>query len=416
MNLFNRSHCKSSARKTAHGAGLWLVVAAVFSLLPVSRSVMADDATAEPAKAGRYWIQARLRNENVDQDNTRENATAMTLRNRLGYETKNYQGFQFLIEGENIFALRDDYNSTTNGNTQYSVVADPEDSEINRVFLSYSGLEKTTVAIGRQKIILDNARFVGNVGWRQNEQTFDSLTVVNSSIANTIVKFAYIDKVRRIFGPDSPKGETDMSSPIVNVTYRGFENIALTVYGYFLDFDDLPLNSQQTIGFRLLGAHKLGSFNLKYGFEVADQQDYKGGSAVIDADYFHATLNAIFSDINVGVGYESLGGDGSYGFQTPLATAHAFNGWADLFLATPAVGLTDKYLSLGGKLKGVQLKAVYHRFQADFGSQDFGSEFDMVASRKFGDHFSAGVKYARYSADQRGVDTQKLWVFGQLNL
>ena len=105
-----------------------------------------------------------------------------------------------------------------------------------------------SVAVGRQKIILDNARFVGNVGWRQNEQTFDSLTVTNTSITDTTIKFAYIDKVRRIFGPDSPKGKTDMSSPLVNVTYKGFPLATVTAYGYFLEFNDTPANSQRTLG------------------------------------------------------------------------------------------------------------------------------------------------------------------------
>ena len=36
------------------------------------------------------------------------------------------------------------------------------------------------------------------------------------------------------------------------------------------------------------------------------------------------------------LGYEELGSNaGLYGLQTPLATLHAFNGWADKFLVTP---------------------------------------------------------------------------------
>ncbi len=70
---------------------------------------------------------------------------------------------------------------------------------------------------------------------------------------------------------------------------------------------------------------------------------------------------------------------------------------------------------MGGKAEKVNLKAVYHVFKSDVGSQDYGSEFDLVATRKFGDHFLAGVKYANYSADQHGVDTQKLWIFGQFS-
>jgi len=43
------------------------------------------------------------------------------------------------------------------------------------------------------------------------------------------------------------------------------------------------------------------------------------------------------------VGYEVLEGNGAIGFATPLATLHAFNGWADMFLTTPANGLKDLY-------------------------------------------------------------------------
>ena len=132
------------------------------------------DASAESANVGRYWIDVRLRSESVEQDSILEDASALTSRTRVGYETKNYRGLQFLIEAENISAVRDDYNSTTNGNMQYSVVADPEGTEFNRIYLSYTDIPETSVALGRQKIILDNARFLGNVGWRQNEQTFDS--------------------------------------------------------------------------------------------------------------------------------------------------------------------------------------------------------------------------------------------------
>lgn len=367
------------------------------------------------ADAANYWLNARLRNENVDQENALDDASAITLRTRIGAESKKLGDFRFLIEGENIFAAHDDYNSTTNGKTQNSVVADPEDTEINRVFVTYSGIQKTSIAVGRQKIILDNARFVGNVGWRQNEQTFDSLTVTNTSIQDTTVKFVYVDKVRRIFGPDSPNGETDMSSPIVNVTYKGIPDVSITTYGYFLDFNDAPTNSHRTLGVRVAGTNDFDEFNLKYGVEFADQQSYKDGSSSIDSKYFHVTLGTKIQAVDLGIGYESLGGDGISAFQTPLATAHAFNGWADQFLSTPANGLTDTYFSLGGTVEKVKMKAVYHSFESDTGSIDYGSEIDFVATRKFGDHFVAGAKFSNYSADQHSVDTTKFWLFGQFS-
>ena len=65
------------------------------------------------------------------------------------------------------------------------------------------------------------------------------------------------------------------------------------------------------------------------------------------------------------LGYELLGSDDSKSFSTPLATLHAFNGWADMFLATPATGLKDTYLSATTTLADIKLGAAYHDFRAD---------------------------------------------------
>jgi hypothetical protein len=97
---------------------------------------LTSDTPTESADAGKFWVDARLRIENVNQDNALQDATAITLRTHLGYETGKYRGFQLLLEAENISAIQDDYNSTTNGKTQYSVIADPEDTEVNRLYLS----------------------------------------------------------------------------------------------------------------------------------------------------------------------------------------------------------------------------------------------------------------------------------------
>ena len=366
---------------------------------------------AEEENKHDFWVDARLRYEHVDQDNALRNADANTLRTRLGFESAEYNDFRFLVEAENIFAVGDNYNSTTNGLLTHSVVPDPEDTEINRVLLRYKGLPKTTVTLGRQRVVLDNARFIGNVGWRQNEQTFDALMISNSSLNKTTVTLGYIDKVRRIFGPDSPIGTMDMNSPIVNVSYTGVENTTIVAYGYFLDFQDAPANSQRTLGVRVTGKTKLSDLGVNYQLEFANQADYRSGAPTIDAHYIHANAAVSLDQWKFGVGHEILSGNGTYGFQTPLATGHAFNGWSDQFLATPADGLRDTYVDVGTQFQGVNLKAVYHVFDSDQGGESYGSEFNLVATRKINDQFSGGIKFATYSADDRGVDTQKLWVF-----
>src|SRR5262245_50085397 len=109
-------------------------------------------------------IDTRLRWEDVDQDPITKQAEALTLRARLGFETGKAWDTSLLAEGEFVWPLKSDYNSTTNGNTSYPTVADPESYEINRLQLLNTSIPQTTVTLGRQRITLDDQRFVGNVG------------------------------------------------------------------------------------------------------------------------------------------------------------------------------------------------------------------------------------------------------------
>ena len=115
------------------------------------------------------------------------------------------------------------------------------------------------------------------------------------------------------------------------------------------------------------------------------------------------------------LGYEVLGSDaGRYGFSTPLATLHKFNGWADRFLTTPDEGLVDFSITLTGKLWKGNWTVAYHDFEADESSatvDDLGDELDISYDMAFNEHFTAGVKYADYSAGDINVDTEKFWLW-----
>ena len=136
---------------------------------------------------------------------------------------------------------------------------------------------------------------------------------------------------------------------------------------------------------------------------------------LFDADYLLLEAGAVFNGITAKVGYEVLGSDdGAYGFATPLATLHKFNGWADQFLGTPAQGLVDTSVSLAGKVAGGGWMVVYHDFAADKASDtvdDLGSELDLQYSRKYAKNYYAGIKYAAYSGDSGRVDADKLWLW-----
>lgn len=362
----------------------------------------ADEFT-DAITGGKAKLDLRLRYESVQQDNALKDADALTLRTRLGYETGAFHGFRIYGEFENVAALNDSYSPETTG---YSVVADPSGSEVNQIYLAYKGLPGTEAIFGRQRIIYDNARFVGNVGWRQNEQTYDGFRLVNTSLPDTTLNYAYLYNVDTFTAT-----KLDIAAHLVNATYAGLPFGKLTGYGYFLDFPAAPTTSNKTLGLRFVGDTVFGGVKLSYLAEVAKQTDYKGGNNGIDADYRALELGASLSGVTVKLGYELLGADAFSGFETPLATKHAFNGWADVFLNTPTTGLEDKYVSVGGKVMGVALAAVYHDFTADTGGADYGTEWDLQATTTFAKHYNAGIKYASYNADTFSVDTDKTWVW-----
>ena len=232
---------------------------------------------------------------------------------------------------------------------------------------------------------------------------------------DTTLFYGYVSNVNRIFSDESPIGNTNLEAHLLNASYKGLGFATITGYAYLLDFVDAPGNSNQTLGLRFAGGNDLtGNFKLLYTLEYAQQSDYEDGESRIDADYTLVELGGKISGVTAKIGLETLSGDGEYGFSTPLATLHAFNGWADQFLGTPVDGLEDLYVSVGGKVGGVKLLAVYHEYSADNGGEDYGSEYGLLAARKFGKHYTLLAKYASYSADEHNADVDKLWLSGQL--
>jgi hypothetical protein len=390
-------------------------------LIPLAIAALSAPGLAHAAEGQGDWIvDARLRYEFVDQTGFAEEAGALTLRTRLGYETPAWNGFKGLVEAENVTALSDRYNSTTNGQVAYPTVLDPEATELNRAQVSWSGA-KADVVVGRQRIVLGNARFVGNVGFRQNEQTFDAAKVAFKVNSTTTLTWIYVDRVHRILGDDSPQGEWDSDSHIIQLDSKTPIG-QLTAYGYLLDFESAPLQSSATWGARLTGSRPLAAGpSLTWEVEYARQGDYGSNPVDFDLDYL-ALAAGLKADVRyVSVGLERLDGNGARGFGTPLATLHAFNGWADLFLATPAGGLTDLNLKAGTTVpigpRKLKLAAAVHDFSDADGSLDYGREIDASATLSLTPRLSFELKAARFTGDTPAfADRTKVWVTFELKL
>jgi hypothetical protein len=391
------------------------------SLLALGATLVPSLASAAEAPAGKVILEARLRYEGVSQDGFGKDAQALTLRTRLGYETPAFHGVKALVEGENITAFDDRYNSSTNGKTTYPLVTDPETTELNRAQLSWTGAQGEAV-LGRQRLILNNARFVGNVGFRQNEQTFDALKLVYRASPTVSLTYAYLDKVHRIFGEDHPQGNWRSDSHLMQVDAKTSVG-QVSAYGYLLDFANAPTQSSATWGVRLVGSRPLANgLAATYEAEYARQSDYRNSPTRFDLDYVGLSAGVRMKTSSLALGLERLDGDGRRGFQTPLATLHAFQGWDDVFLTTPAKGVRDLNLTAATSLTGpharpVKLQAALHRFDDADGATDFGQELDASISTPLTPHVSTELKAAVFQSDLAAFpDRTKIWLSFEFKL
>ena len=368
-------------------------------------------------------LDVRYRFEHVEQQSKAKDANAHTVRTRAGFESGRVYGIGLSFDVEWIEAIGSErFNNTINGKTAFPVVADPDDAEINQLYLIADGtIPGTRFKLGRQRIIWDNQRFIGNVAFRQNEQTFDAFRATLMPADGLELEYAYMNEVRRIFGDDSPVGRLAMNSHGLRASYRGLKPLRITPFALFIDYDDAAFAglSSATYGMHVGGKHGLGEErSLLYTLSLAYQQDHGDNPGDYGVGYLLAEPGLRMDGLVLKLGYELLEGDGSNAFQTPLATGHKFNGFTDQFLTTPATGLQDLYLAAAYRLPGAgwwsgsALKAAYHQFWSDDGDIDYGDEWDVGIFKSFktkAGQIEVGLQYARYGADSFSSNTEKLW-------
>ncbi|MCC6917754.1 MAG: hypothetical protein IT548_01040 [Alphaproteobacteria bacterium] len=381
----------------------------------------AAPAPDKPPAEGKVIAEARLRYENVSDDNciacAGRSADAFTLRVRLGYETAVWHGFSALAELDQIWSLGDErYNSTRNGRLDRPVVADPEQTRLNRLQISYAAPFDTKFTLGRQRLLIGNQRFIGNAGWRQHEQTFDAFTIVNTSLTGLTLTYSYIDRVNRVFGDGDPVpatgsvGAFDSNSHVLHASYAATPELKFDAYALLLDLEQKgpsPLAASRlstaTFGIRAEGKFAVGSETfLLFNGEFAHQRDYADNPLDLNLDYWLVEGGVTWKGVSGLVGYQSMDGDGLAGFSTPLGTLHAFNGWAEMFLTTPANGLDSTYAKLTYSvpgvfgLKNIGLTLALYDFRTQRTDVALGEEFDGQIDVAIDEHVSALLKYASY--------------------
>ena len=330
----------------------------------------------------------RARAESADvANNGKDGAQSFTTRTHLSLTGK-LLGVDGLTSTIGLQSVNNfggtNYNSTQNGNTKYDVIADPNKAMLSEATLDYKS-GKNLFHAGRSQVNLDNQRFIGTVGWRQLERSYDTLFVSNSSIENLNLLAAYV------YGFAGVKSVTtaETNTVLLHAKYKVSDALNITAYDYMI------ASTHDTYGIALTGKVDAGAkltYRAEYALQADPTMEYRVKNVKADASYMNLDLGANISGILLGANYESLGAGstGNPAFSTPLATAHKFNGWADVFLKTPAGGLQDANIRVGYKAKGFgKLLAVYHSFTSENAmvassgtSNDLGTEIDAVYVNK----------------------------------
>ncbi len=426
-------------------------------------------------KTGKNLTSFRLRYEDVSQDGLQpgaqpngsanptasaslEDAQGLTLRSLIGWQTAPYKNFSFAAQAINVTKIVDDYNDSTNGilingasnqagKIQYAKIVDPDFTDINQLYVDWTGIKNTRFRLGRQQVNLDNVRFVGDIGFRQLMQVFDGASVINKSIPNTEVYLAHFERVRQI----TTKTRSDGALDIVNLKYLISPTESIVGYGYFSDFKDLGLGnawlgkptadqSNKVLGLRLDGVHPFNP-NLRalYTAEYAKQTDYQDGDNNIDAHYYKIGGGVGIDGFSIRADQELLSSnDGKYAFQTPFGTNHLFQGWVDKFLATPRQGIQDSFVTATYKYGSFLFFTDYHMIKSDknfytvgggakANGDTYGTEWNVAATWNINKNWMTKLEYGQYSEDDhyaaaastanntkgnsgRIRDTDKLWL------
>ena len=364
------------------------------------RVAIADGSTA---------LRIRYRLEHVDQADFDEQALASTALARWTWNSAQDNAWSAGLEADYVFVAGiEDFNSTTNGKTQFPTVADPEGGDLNQAFLKYSG-EGVTVTAGRQRINLGNQRFVGGVAFRQNEQTYDGLRV-QLSRGGAMLDYTYVNNINRIFGPGdgAQPGDWYGDSHFLRGSIRPAPDQEIAAFAYLLDLsnDNGPPNSNASYGVSYRGAFDFVTLDATF----ARQSDWADNPTAYDAPHFSVQGVFPLGGGALTVGYDIMGSDdGRYSFRTPAATLHRYQGWTDKFLIAPPDGVKDAWFSIAGNIGGARLTGVYHDFSAHEGGRSYGSELGFDVTYTLPNRVSLEFKIATYDPDGFATDTTKAW-------
>ncbi len=379
----------------------------------------------------------RLRHEQVAQG--KQSAHANTVKLRVSSKSLINEHWQVEIELDHVQALSDDHHSDGVLANGQLVIADPEGTELNQIFID-AKFDLFKARLGRQKIAYSDQRFIGSVDFRQNDQTFDGLSLNIDLFTSSQLDYAFINNVNRIFGDDasshlSPEdsrfevlagirpaalqGNHELEGHLINFSVKEWDYLELNSYFYSVNNQTLPSFSNQTQGIRAEFQKQFNRVRLLANLELAAQKQQK--SAIEDwIGYSMFEFGARYQRFQLTLRQELLNQKNGQAFITPLATLHKFNGWSDQFLVTPDEGLNDRLLRLQWKKRPITVDLRYHRYSTRKNATPLGSEINIDLIYSPARKHEVRIRYADFEADHNqqiiAASVKKLFLIYTYNL
>lgn len=367
---------------------------------------------------GKPTVDFRLRYENALQDPLQD-AKATTLRSTVGFETAELCHtilYVELVDVASFFGQRYNPGVPELAKPTYSTINDPRGAGLTVAQITYNGLDRTLIKLGRQYIQLDNERFVGKNDFRQYPQSFDAGAISSTLIDNLNLYYAFVGEQNTNFSNGrTPNSRHNLTTNLFHVDWSGYQYGNIIAYVYLNKDRTITTNSNSSIGFRIAAnAEKFSEFD--YTLEFARQHSKFGNPNSYSAYYILAELGKTIDFFTGLIGAETRSGSSTgqnQMFITPLGSNDNFNGLAQVFTTPPSRGLQDNYATLSATHSNVTLNLTYHYFLLNKGPgpKNAGQELDISASLKLNDQMLLSMAYAKYNPKNNvAPKTRRIWV------
>jgi hypothetical protein len=350
----------------------------------------------------------------------------VTLRSELGWESGSWGGVTAHVAYDDLYARAQRYETGggmtgPQAGTRLGLPQLPRAAGVANLAWRNGG---TQVVVGRQRLALAGERYVGVVGWRPGEQTYDGVRLSRQLSSNAQFSYAFVA------GINVPE-RADRGQPALRQrgNFHLFDGTLdagrlgrLTGFAYRLSFDERrpapgvatapAVDPGATWGVEWKQELKLGPrrpLPLALSYATASRDDAARGPYA--ARYLQLDAGLFVPGTRLKVGRGTLERDparaGLDPRSTPLAQWYAADGWAGRFGMGGVPSLEDTWALLSTRVAGTTVEVGRHDYRGAADGRGDGEEWNTTLSRRLARWIQVQARYA----DRRGGpgDDRQYW-------